>query len=59
MALDTTWGIEHVNGPSYEFWGDALPGELATTNDSGTITVGANTAGASSVRIDNSNGGNY
>lgn len=50
---DTQFPMDEV---FFEFQGDLIPDELATTNDTGTITTGIS-GGASVLRLDNSNGG--
>lgn len=52
-ALDTQFSMDEV---FYDFQGDLIPDELASTNDTGTITTGI-TGGASVLRLDNSNDG--
>jgi hypothetical protein len=54
MALDTPRGIDTA---FFEFNGDLLPDELATTSDSGTIDTTSFVGRGSALRIDNSNGG--
>jgi hypothetical protein len=45
-----------VDEDFFEFQGDVIPDRLTTDSDSGTIRVGSNTAGSSSLRLDNSAG---
>lgn len=52
-ALDTSRSWDEV---FFDFNGDLIPDELATTNDTGTITTGVS-GGASILRLDNSNDG--
>ena len=46
-----------VDEDYFEFQGDVIPDRLATTSDSGSISVGSSTTGSSSLRLDNSNNG--
>lgn len=59
MATNTNPGMDVVR---YDFHGDLVPDELATTNDSGTLTTNVGLSGgkagtASIIRLDNSNDG--
>ena len=59
MATDTSKGVDVA---FYDFHGDLIPDELATTSDTGTITTNVGLSGgkagtASILRLDNSNDG--